>query len=350
MSVAGLAPCVVMGHGFGATRDAGLAPFAERFAAAGLPVLTFDYRGFGTSEGTLRQDVNHRHQRQDYHAAIAAARSLADIDPDRVALWGSSYSGGHVIAVAAEDSRVRAVVSQGASMDGRAALFGGGQRSGPGKGKGRGWGLAKAGLRDLVRAATHRSPYLVPITGPVGSDAVIAGPGGLDGYQAIMGPTFRNEMCARGVLRIAFKRPVTFAGRVTCPVLIVAAENDSFGPRLRCRTRRGGWGTWPRSCPSPVTTSTSRRRRVREVLGGAGRVPDPSSRCFLARRLTPRRRLDVDGRDAVARPGDHRDARFVERVRLAVHGERRHVHEVARVCVDEPSNPSNSRRSTPRTM
>ncbi len=44
-------PCVVMAHGFGATRDAGLTPFAEKFAAAGADVLVFDYRGFGTSTG-----------------------------------------------------------------------------------------------------------------------------------------------------------------------------------------------------------------------------------------------------------------------------------------------------------
>ena len=87
-------PCVVMGHGFGATRDAGLLPFAERFAAAGVDVLVFDYRGFGTSEGTPRQDVDHRRHREDYHAAIAAARAHDGVDPDRIVLWGSSYSGG----------------------------------------------------------------------------------------------------------------------------------------------------------------------------------------------------------------------------------------------------------------
>ncbi|MDN5749600.1 MAG: alpha/beta hydrolase [Pseudonocardia sp.] len=83
-------PCVVMGHGFGATRDAGLLPFAERFAAAGADVLVFDYRGYGTSEGTLRQNVLHTAHRQDYHAAIAHARLLDGVDPDRIVLWGSS--------------------------------------------------------------------------------------------------------------------------------------------------------------------------------------------------------------------------------------------------------------------
>ncbi len=85
-------PCVVMAHGFGATRDSGLLPFAEQFADLGLDVLVFDYRGFGTSDtprGGQRQDVDHRRHREDYHAALAAARDLEGVDPDRIVLWGA---------------------------------------------------------------------------------------------------------------------------------------------------------------------------------------------------------------------------------------------------------------------
>lgn len=219
-------PCVVMGHGFGATRDAGLLPFAERFAAAGVDVLIFDYRGFGTSEGATRQDVDHRRHREDYHAAVAAARALPGVDPDRIVLWGSSYSGGHVIVVAAQDPRIRAVISQGAAMDGLAALFGVQRTAGSGKTM----SLTVAGLRDAARGVLRRTPHLVPIVGEPGTEAVISAPGSLRGYQAIMGPTFRNEMCARGILRIAFNRPVRWADRVRCPVFLVVAEHDNIAP------------------------------------------------------------------------------------------------------------------------
>ncbi len=143
-------PCVVMAHGFAATRDAGLLPFAERFAASGIDVLVFDYRGFGTSAGHPRQDVNHRKHREDYHSAISAARARQGVDPARVAIWGSSYSGGHVVAVAAQDQTVAAVISQGAAMDGLAALFGVQQESGTGK------AAAMAGPASAIWAA--RSP------------------------------------------------------------------------------------------------------------------------------------------------------------------------------------------------
>lgn len=219
-------PCVVLGHGFGATRDAGLLPFAERFAQAGADVLVFDYRGYGTSAGTLRQNVAHRKHRQDYHCAIAHARALAGVDPERIVLWGSSYSGGHVVPVAAEDGRIAAVISQGAAMDGLVALLEIARYAGVGQ-------LLKLtahGLFDAVGALLGRPPHLIPVVGPPGTLAAITAEGAESGYRPIMGPTFRNEMCARGALIIPLNRPVTAAAKVRCPMLLVLAEDDNICP------------------------------------------------------------------------------------------------------------------------
>lgn len=219
-------PCVVMAHGFGATRDAGLLPFAERFADAGADVVLFDYRGYGTSDtapGFPRQDVDHRRHREDYVAAVQAVRALDGVDPDRVVLWGSSYSGGHVLPVAADDGRIAAVVSQGAAMDGFGALL---------------LMVRVSGVRHVARITGHalldaigsvlrRPPHHIPVVGEPGTLAAIAAPAAATGYQVIMGPTFRNEMCARGVLRIAINRPVTAAPRLHCPLLVVVAERDN---------------------------------------------------------------------------------------------------------------------------
>src|SRR5690349_11095765 len=116
-------PCVVMAHGFGGTRDTGLLDYAEGFAAAGLDVLLFDYRGFGDSDGTPRQRVSYRRQRADYRAAVRAARALPGVDPARIVLWGTSYSGGHVLPVAVSDARIAAIISMTPAVDGRAALL-----------------------------------------------------------------------------------------------------------------------------------------------------------------------------------------------------------------------------------
>jgi alpha/beta superfamily hydrolase len=92
--------CVVMGHGFGGTREVRLDAYAERFAAAGFAVLVFDYRHFGASEGEPRQLLDVAKQLGDWRAAIAWARAQTEIDAARVAIWGTSFGGGHVISSA----------------------------------------------------------------------------------------------------------------------------------------------------------------------------------------------------------------------------------------------------------
>jgi uncharacterized protein len=109
--VDGDAPCVVMGHGFSGTQDR-LFVSAERFAETGFAVLTFDYRNFGESGGQPRQLVSIEGQLEDWRAAIRFARGLEGVDPERIALWGSSLGGWHMVCVAAEDPRIAAVVAQ----------------------------------------------------------------------------------------------------------------------------------------------------------------------------------------------------------------------------------------------
>lgn len=220
-------PCVVMGHGFGATKDAGLLPFAERFAAAGLDVLLFDYRGYGTSDSDgSRQDVNHHRHREDYVSAVAAARRLDDVDPTRVAVWGSSYAGGHVVAVAAQDPSLAAVVSQGAAMDGLAAVVMIGQYAGIGHLLRLTW----SALKDVARTVARREPHMIPVVGPPGSHTTISAVGAEAGYTNIMGPTFRNTMRARGIIPILWNRPVTAAKELTQPTLFVVARGDNVAP------------------------------------------------------------------------------------------------------------------------
>lgn len=219
-------PCVVMAHGFGGTRDTGLLGYAEAFAAAGLDVLLFDYRGFGDSEGAVRQDVSVRSQRQDYHAAVAAARLLPGVDPDRIVLWGTSYSGGHALVVAAQDRRIAAVVSMTPAMDGVATLRHLMRVAGLGQ-------LARAaghGAVDAVRALAGLAPHHVPIVGPPGSAAMITAPGAEAAYASAAGPTWRNEVCARTALTVGLNRPIVHARRLPCPILIQVGTVDRVAP------------------------------------------------------------------------------------------------------------------------
>jgi fermentation-respiration switch protein FrsA (DUF1100 family) len=111
-SASGPSPTVVMAHGFSAVKEMYLDAFAEVFADAGLAALVFDNRNFGASEGEPRQEINPWIQVGDYRDAITYARTRPEVDRERIGVWGSSYSGGHVLVVGAIDRRVRCVVAQ----------------------------------------------------------------------------------------------------------------------------------------------------------------------------------------------------------------------------------------------
>src|SRR5512145_231492 len=115
---AGRVPGVVMAHGFTAVKEMYLDRYADVFAAAGLGVLVFDHRNFGASDGELRGEIDPWAQIRDYRHAISVARTLPELDPQRIGIWGTSYSGGHVLAVGALDRRVRCVVSQVPAISG----------------------------------------------------------------------------------------------------------------------------------------------------------------------------------------------------------------------------------------
>jgi uncharacterized protein len=150
-----------MAHGFSATRDDGLPAYAEAFRDAGFAVVLFDYRHFGASTGEPRQLLDIGHQHDDYRSVIAWARRLDGIDPDRIVLWGSSFSGGHVLAVAAGDPRIAAVVSQAPFTDAIPALL-----CVPPTNVAR---LTVAGLWDQLCGWLGRPPHLAPAVGEPGT-------------------------------------------------------------------------------------------------------------------------------------------------------------------------------------
>ncbi len=107
-----LAPVVVMGNGFCGERHGNMPDYAERFAQAGLAAMVFDYRGWGDSGGLPRYVFVAEQQVEDYQSAVAWARSSPLVRGERLAVWGTSASGGHVVSAAARDPRIDALVAQ----------------------------------------------------------------------------------------------------------------------------------------------------------------------------------------------------------------------------------------------
>jgi dienelactone hydrolase len=133
-------PTIIMSHGWGGTA-ALLRNVALDFAHAGYLVIAFDYRGWGASDSRviltapapskkegnkftaevteIREVVDPLEQTQDIFNVIHWAMGEPQVDKNRIGLWGSSYSGGHVVYVAAHDPRVKCIVSQVGAMDSR---------------------------------------------------------------------------------------------------------------------------------------------------------------------------------------------------------------------------------------
>jgi len=107
----GVAPAVAMAHGFSAVKEMALDRYAEVFREAGLGVLVYDHRNFGASDGEPRQEIDPWAQVRDYRSAIGWLAARPDVDAERIGIWGSSFSGGEAIVVAACDERVKAAVA-----------------------------------------------------------------------------------------------------------------------------------------------------------------------------------------------------------------------------------------------
>jgi pimeloyl-ACP methyl ester carboxylesterase len=204
-------PCVVMAHGFGLTRRDNLSVYAEVLARAGVAVLAYDHRHLGDSEGQPRQRIRMYEQLGDRLAAIAFARTLDGIDPDRIIVWGFSVSTCSAIEAAMEDERVAAAILLCPLIDARWRTIRG-MRVNP---RNAAWVLRRA-----VTDAT------IPVTGESGGRAALTFPGEIDGFRSIAGPDWRNEVSAGVALELAFYRPVVHARRVKCPVLIQAGRHD----------------------------------------------------------------------------------------------------------------------------
>ena len=210
--------CVVMAHGLSAVRDQRLPAYAERFAAAGLAVLLFDYRHFGASGGEPRQLLDIGRQLEDWRAAIVYARTRFE----RVALFGSSFSGGHVLQLAAEDGAISAVVSQCPMTDGALAVL----KVPPLTSL----KLTRAALQDQARALAGRPPKLIRAAGRPGELALMATEDSLPGMTRLAGPqsSWRNAATARVGLRIPLYRPGRHAGKIACPLLVCICDEDTL--------------------------------------------------------------------------------------------------------------------------
>ncbi|ABM95839.1 alpha/beta hydrolase [Methylibium petroleiphilum] len=217
-------PTVVMSHGFSAVKEMYLDHYAEALAGVGVASVVYDNRNLGASDGLPRQEVDPLQQIRDYRDAITYAETLPQTDAERIGVFGSSYSGGHVLVVAALDRRVKCVASQVPLISGhrnarrlvRADQF--------------------AGLRALFdqdrRARLRGEP---PMTMPIISEDP-AGPAALptadswsfmSATHLLRAPSWKNEITLRSVEMFGEYEPGAHIAYISpTPLLMIVALQD----------------------------------------------------------------------------------------------------------------------------
>jgi uncharacterized protein len=110
-------PVVVAASGYQGLKVLHPERFARALTPRGYAVLTFDYRGFGLSEGE-RGRLAPQDWAEDVRAAVDRLRGCDLVDGERIGLLGWALGGGVVVAEASEDPRVRAVAAVNAIADG----------------------------------------------------------------------------------------------------------------------------------------------------------------------------------------------------------------------------------------
>jgi len=206
-----------MGAGGTLTQRDGIPDYAERFAAAGLFALTFDYRHWGESEGEPRRLLSVPRQLEDWRTVISHARDLGGVDPGRMVTWGMSSGGGHSLSIAAADSEVAAAIALVPMADSLA------------------FSLGRARLRvtrGALGAAIRQRTATVPAAGPAGARALFDEPEALPGFERLAVPNgWHNEVTVDYAGMPALYRPVRHASRIRAPLLVQLGERDAMAPR-----------------------------------------------------------------------------------------------------------------------
>jgi uncharacterized protein len=224
----GPVPTIVMVHGFSAVKEMHLDSFAGAFAAAGLGALVFDNRNFGASDGEPRQEIDPWAQVRDYRHAITWAQTRPEVDAGRIGVWGSSYSGGHVLVLGAIDKRIRCVVAQVPLVSGFRNI----QRL-----VRQDFLAPNRALFDQDRAARYRGepPAMVPVVDPDPmAVSALPTPDSWEWFSETgktRAPAWKNEVTLRTVEMLMEYEPGAYIERISpTPLLMVVAALDHLTP------------------------------------------------------------------------------------------------------------------------
>jgi len=224
------APAIIMTHGWSCIKELYLDKYAEAFARNGYAVLAYDHRNFGESDGYPRQEIDPWQQVRDYRHAITFMQTQPFVDPERIGIWGTSYSGGHVLVVSAIDKRVKCVVSQVPTISGWQGML---RRIFPAH-----WeNMRKQFDQDRTNRFQGEPAQLVPVV-PIPNNTTEVSHGSPDAWEFFTGKNapqtdqwrfekWRNEVTLRSIELYSEYEPGSYIERISpTPLLMLVAEND----------------------------------------------------------------------------------------------------------------------------
>jgi fermentation-respiration switch protein FrsA (DUF1100 family) len=218
-------PAIVMAHGYSAVKEMYLSNYAERFADAGFITLVFDYRYFGDSKGEPRGQLFPLEQQEDYRNAITWISDHPHVDPQRIGIWGTSYSGGLVLYVGIFDKRVKAIVAQAPSAMNWETRRG----IDPER-------FDKVGellIQDRINRYRTGTINYINVVAPEGEPCVLSQP---ESYAFLMeaskhAPNWRNQITFESLEKQREFDPISLIHLIApTPLLIIAAEHDTLIP------------------------------------------------------------------------------------------------------------------------
>lgn len=219
----GPVPAVVMAPGFGGVKEMLMPPYAASLNADGIAVLVFDYAGFGNSKGEPRQHMDLEAQQRAYRHALDYLAARPGIDEERLGVFGTSMSGGHALAVASSDTRVRSTVVL--------IPFTGLDTS-----------QLPPGLLDVFEDAARRQaageePQMIASTGKPGDVAAMTSDGAWQWMERMTAdaPSYRNEVTMASLWNLANYHPTGDLEAITTPVHAILASDDAITPAAAAR-------------------------------------------------------------------------------------------------------------------
>ncbi|KAE9965673.1 hypothetical protein BLS_007452 [Venturia inaequalis] len=224
-------PITITGPGFAGVKEMLIPDYANALAKAGIATLAFDYIGFGSSTGKVRQDIKPPEQIQTYRDSIDAVAKDSRFDKNRIGAWGTSLGGAHTLVVSSTDPRVKAGVAIIPHIEIDPATM-----------------ADRLSIIDAIEADTKASQtpgaprVMIGVSGEPGARAALTSDGAVAWTKDVTknAPTYKNEVTAMSMLGMASYSTLEDAKKIKIPLLAITAESDSITPAKKIHEAMDG--------------------------------------------------------------------------------------------------------------